>query len=308
MNTDLILHHYDSSPFAQKIRSMFGYCDLSWYSVLSPPMPPRPNLDPLTGGYRKIPVMQIGADIFCDTRIITAELANLTNRSSLDRGQCSVDIQSFVDDVDLRVFFASAGSAPPLKALGAMLKSFGPIQTVKFIRDRVSMVKAAKVPMPSGAKAQSILKPHYQKLDAMLAEHPFLFGEEITIADFSAYHVAWLANLTGANPLRKSSTNTLNWYERITDLGDGNRTELDPQQAFTIARNNKPRALPRNSKKLENVGQQLQIAPSDYGRNPVAGTLVSSTEQRWIIARETSEFGKLHVHFPKQGFEIRPLK
>ena len=307
MNTDLILHHYDSSPFAQKIRSIFGYCDLSWNSVLSPPMPPRPNLDPLTGGYRKIPVLQIGADLFCDTRIITAELAALTNSPTLDRAQCSADIQNFIDDVDLRVFFASAGSAPPLKALGALLKSFGPLQTLKFIKDRVNMVKTSKVPMPSGAKAQSILKPHYQKLDTMLADQPFLFGEEISIADFSAYHVTWLANLTGANPLSDSSENTLNWYNRITDFGDGNKAGLDAQQAFTIARDNNPRALPRNSKKHESVGKQAQIAPSDYGRDPVMGTLVASTEQRWVIARETPEFGKLHVHFPKQGFELRPL-
>ncbi len=35
---------------------------------------PKPDLIPLTGGYRKIPVMQIGADIFCDTQIILREL------------------------------------------------------------------------------------------------------------------------------------------------------------------------------------------------------------------------------------------
>lgn len=307
MSSDLILHHYNSSPFSQKIRSILGYCDLSWNSVLSPPMPPRPNLDPLTGGYRKIPVMQIGADLFCDTRIITTELATLTNRPTLDRAHCGVDIQNFVDEVDLRIFFASAGSAPPLRALGTLLKSFGPLQTLAFIKDRINMVQMSKVAMPSGAKAQSILIPHYKMLDAMLAEHTFLFGDELTIADFSAYHVTWLANLTGANPLGKSSANTLSWYRRITDLGDGNRAELDPQQALTIARDNTPRALPKNSKKHKNIGQQLNIAPSDYGRDAVIGKLVASTEQRWIIARETTEFGKLHVHFPKQGFEIHPV-
>ena len=35
---------------------------------------PKPDLVPLTGGYRKTPVMQIGADIYCDTQIILREL------------------------------------------------------------------------------------------------------------------------------------------------------------------------------------------------------------------------------------------
>ena len=35
---------------------------------------PKPDLMPLTGGYRKTPVMQIGADIYCDTQLIMLEL------------------------------------------------------------------------------------------------------------------------------------------------------------------------------------------------------------------------------------------
>ena len=35
---------------------------------------PKPDLTPLTGGYRRTPVMQIGADIFCDTSIMLIEL------------------------------------------------------------------------------------------------------------------------------------------------------------------------------------------------------------------------------------------
>ncbi|MBT8115824.1 MAG: glutathione S-transferase N-terminal domain-containing protein, partial [Arenicella sp.] len=99
-NYDLILHHYEMSPFSQKIRSMFGYCRINWYSVLSPPMPPRPNLDPLTGGYRKIPVLQIGADLFCDTRVISAEIAKLSGNPLLDRDNCAAEVQAYVDDVD----------------------------------------------------------------------------------------------------------------------------------------------------------------------------------------------------------------
>ena len=72
--SDIILHHYPASPFSEKIRVAFGIKKLAWRSVEIPNMMPKPDLVPLTGGYRKTPVMQIGADIFCDTQIILREL------------------------------------------------------------------------------------------------------------------------------------------------------------------------------------------------------------------------------------------
>jgi len=64
---DIIFHHYDPSPFSELIRLAFGLKKLSWNSVIIPNVAPKPQLTPLTGGYRKTPVMQIGANIYCDT-------------------------------------------------------------------------------------------------------------------------------------------------------------------------------------------------------------------------------------------------
>ncbi|HEX3451354.1 MAG TPA: glutathione S-transferase N-terminal domain-containing protein, partial [Isosphaeraceae bacterium] len=66
----LILHHYPMSPFAEKIRLILGFKNLHWSSVLIPNIMPKPDLTALTGGYRKTPVLQIGADIYCDTALI----------------------------------------------------------------------------------------------------------------------------------------------------------------------------------------------------------------------------------------------
>ena len=70
----IILHHFDQSPFSEKIRVIFGFKRLAWKSVRISRIMPRPDLMPLTGGYRRTPVMQIGADIYCDTQIIIREL------------------------------------------------------------------------------------------------------------------------------------------------------------------------------------------------------------------------------------------
>ena len=74
---ELILHHYDMSPYAEKIRAILGYKGLSWRSALQPSVMPKPALTALTGGYRRIPVLQIGADIYCDTALIAARIESL---------------------------------------------------------------------------------------------------------------------------------------------------------------------------------------------------------------------------------------
>ena len=73
-DTPLILHHYDFSNYAEKARLASGYKGLDWRACTIPPVAPKPDLTPLTGGYRRTPVLQIGADIFCDTHLILREL------------------------------------------------------------------------------------------------------------------------------------------------------------------------------------------------------------------------------------------
>src|SRR5438270_14025640 len=70
----IILHHFEASPFSEKVRFVFGLKNIEWTSVLISRIMPKPDLMPLTGGYRKTPVMQIGADIYCDTQRILREL------------------------------------------------------------------------------------------------------------------------------------------------------------------------------------------------------------------------------------------
>jgi glutathione S-transferase len=72
--TDIILHHYETSPYSEKVRLGLGLKGLAWGSVEIPVIMPKPDLTALTGGYRKTPVLQIGADIYCDSQLIMREL------------------------------------------------------------------------------------------------------------------------------------------------------------------------------------------------------------------------------------------
>ena len=67
---DLILHHYAGSPFSEKMRLVLGFKGLAWKSVTVPVVLPKPDVIALTGGYRRTPLLQIGADIYCDTPLI----------------------------------------------------------------------------------------------------------------------------------------------------------------------------------------------------------------------------------------------
>ena len=74
---DLILHHYPASPFAEKIRLILGLKKLAWKEVIIPMVMPKPDVIALTGGYRKTPLLQIGADIYCDTALIARKLDHI---------------------------------------------------------------------------------------------------------------------------------------------------------------------------------------------------------------------------------------
>jgi glutathione S-transferase len=80
---EIFLHHYPPSLFSEKIRLLLGYLELPWRSVIIPSIMPRPLLMPLSGGYRKTPVLQIGANVYCDSRIIARGLARHAGNTSL---------------------------------------------------------------------------------------------------------------------------------------------------------------------------------------------------------------------------------
>ena len=80
---DLILHHYPSSPFSEKIRLVLGYKKLAWKSVIIPAIMPKPDVVALTGGYRKTPFLQVGADIYCDSALICDVLEHVQPEPTL---------------------------------------------------------------------------------------------------------------------------------------------------------------------------------------------------------------------------------
>lgn len=304
MNDSLILYHYDQSPYSEKIRLMFGLTNADWNSLQVPVQLPRPSLDPLTGGYRRIPVAQDGADIFCDTFIIAQEVAIKTHCTVVDPRTMDAAATALMQQAEQKVFFAAIGSIPPARLIVTMIKLFGVVGTVRFAVDRTNLMKGGKARAPQGARARSILSSFLTALEARLEEHLWVAGDTASVADFAIYHPLWLHVASNRRPLEAGPKVTA-WYQRVSEIGHGRRHEITQDMAFEAARNAEPRPLPSSVHDVPvNIGVLVKVAPVDYGVSPVSGVLAAVTEDRIILARETDEFGKLHVHFPRAGYSI----
>ena len=304
--SDLILHHYPMSPFSEKIRLMLGYSRMHWQSVLTREMPPRPLLAKLAGGYRKIPVAQIGADIFCDSRTIAKEIAILANKPDLALENCSAEVQAYVGEVDIQIFFACVFAGSSSKLNQKARQSMSLVDLARFIWDRVNLGRKATVAITSFREAKPLVLRHLAAVEDLLKQD-FIFGMQPNHADFSTYHSLWFIRDLAESTMINSFPKTVAWMDRMKAFGEGVRNEISGEQALNIAGTSSPRHIAAEYRTDPTIGKRVQIAPSDYAQTPTAGILVGVTPSQWILAREESGLGTLHVHFPQQGFSLTPV-
>lgn len=305
MQNTMILHHYELSPYGEKVRLMFGLAGVPWQSVLSPEKPPRPHLDPLTGGYRRIPVAQLGADIFCDTSLIAREIVAMTGCVALDAEPLTPATKALMERAEKEIFFAAITAVPPLRLLGTLVRTFGLKGTLDFAKDRSSMLKGGTVRPLAGPRAKAALTNFVEALEDQLADQDWAGGNAPSIADLAIFHPLWLHVTINRKPL-KAGPKVQDWYARVEAIGHDKRDELSGEQAFAAARDAEPRPLPATTNEADiATGTPVQVAPSDYGLVPVTGKLAALTPDRIIVARDTADFGTVHVHFPRAGYTIK---
>jgi hypothetical protein len=156
-----------------------------------------------------------------------------------------------------------------------------------------------------GESARAVMQTFLDDLEQRLEGRDYLVDSTPSIADFATFHPLWLHVSSRRRPLDARYTHVGRWYDRIAAIGHGRREELAPERAFEAARSAQPRALPPITGEPDaRIGRRVSVAPTDYGTVPVTGTLVAITSSRCIVARNTQEFGTLHVHFPLRGFAL----
>lgn len=301
---DIYLHHYPPSLFSEKIRLLLGYLQLPWHSVIIPSIMPRPLLMPLSGGYRKTPVLQIGANVYCDSKIIATALARHAGNTSLfARGFTAHRVADWADGTLFPVTVALNFSP---RAVQAMMGSFPPEEAAAFQKDRADLTQGASITSFSAEAAEGYLHHCLAELDGSV-DDGYLFGEEPSIADFSLYHCLWFLNNNPVNaPLLDRYGAVREWMARMAAFGHGAMEDSDGEAALAAARAAEP-VLPALVNALPErfaLGDTVSVTPVDYGRVPVVGTLAAWSTDEVVIRRQTAETGQVLNHFPAAGFEV----
>ena len=307
---DLILHHYPTSPFGEKVRLMLGYKNLAWRSVIIPMIMPKPDVVALTGGYRKTPILQIGADIYCDTALIADVLEHLQPEPSFYPEPSKGMGRTLAQWADTTLFWtAMAYNFQPAGA--AQVFAGAPPEAAKaFATDRQAM-RGGVARMPA-ADATVSYKSYLRRLSDMLDDWPFLLGSVPSVADFAACHPLWftrtrtpaLAGILDATP------NVLAWLDRMAALGHGEFEKFSALDAIAQAAAATPAPLRDEVFQDDHgiaLGSRVSINSESFGVEPTEGELVAATRMHMTVRRVDERAGLVHVHFPRIGYVLKAV-
>jgi glutathione S-transferase len=304
---DLILHHYPNSPFSEKVRVAFGIKQLAWKSVVIPNIMPKPDLMPLTGGYRKTPVMQVGADVYCDTQLIMLEIEKRAPKPPLLPVGQEGEARALAMWIDRTIFWSAVGVV--MGAISDQLPEAFKKDRSEFSGRQFDSYKLkAAVPMARDqtyaqlALAEQILRDG----------RPYLLGGAPSLADCALYNPVWFLQVrmgAGAAPAPLDRLpKIVAWSERMKAFGSGKPADMTAVEALDVAEAATPEAakVDEGDPSGLKAGQKVSVVPDDTGKVPVSGTLVGLTADRVSIIRSDPRVGDVVVHFPRAGYIIQP--
>ena len=294
---EIILHHYDLSPYSEKVRLMFGLKGLAWRSVQIPVVMPKPDYTELTGGYRRTPSMQIGADIYCDSKLCAQVLERLHPTPTLFPGDVATiwglarwAETSFM--MAVLIFFGSGG-----------------LFDDAFLEDRKKMAPGLDLERVKKIVPAKLLQltQNLERLEHQLRDgRVYLLGAAPTLADLAAYHTIYFMKARPvtadvlARYLRLGA-----WLDRVGAIGHGDRKELDSADAIAIAHDATPVPFDGTPAPLPDglaYGDRVIVLPEEVGSGPVSGELVPSDVHEIAIRRRSDRAGELVVHFPREDY------
>ena len=307
----LILHHYPSSPFSEKIRLMLGYKDIPWRSVVIPMVSPKPDLTALTGGYRKTPVLQIGADIYCDTALIADVLEHIQPLPTLYPEPSKGLARTLAQWGDTTLFWTSMAYNMQPRGIAQLFEHAPPDAAQAFAQDRKAMSAGMVRQRPQDAAVA--YRSYLRRLSDMLDDRPFMLGDMPCITDFAVYHPLWftrvrtsvLARLLDATPA------VLDWMDRMAAIGHGTMDKFSALQAIEVAAASTPATLHDDVFQDEHgiaLGSQVLISAETFGSEPTQGELVAATRMHYTLRRTDERAGLVHVHFPRIGYSLKAFE
>jgi len=303
--TELILHHYLGSPFSEKVRLILGFKGMSWRSVIVPAILPKPDVMALTGGYRRTPFMQIGADIYCDTALMCRVIDTLNPEPPLYPASTSGLAEIVAQWADTLLFWIAVPYTMQPAGIAHILPGAPPEALKAFGADRAAMSPNLRRATLADGAAQ--LHTYLGRLEHLLDDgRPFLLGALPSIADFSAAQSIWYIHRAPPVAVLLDAYPRLNgWYDKVHAFGQGRWTPMTSAEAIAIAAQGLTAATSFEAEAGLAEGDEVTVTPTDYAHDPVAGRLVGLSSNEVVVARTDERAGTVHVHFPRIAFQIK---
>lgn len=307
--SEIVLHHYATSPFSEKVRLVLGMKGLHWRSVTVPVTLPKPDVVALTGGYRRTPFMQIGADVWCDSALMCRVLDRMAPEPPL-YPEATAGLGEIVAQwADTALFWTAVPYTMQPAGVAHLFGGAPPEQLKAFAADRAAMAPAMRrAPV---ADAGAALGAYLARLEALLAdERPFLLGALPCIADVAAAQSIWFMRRAPPISARLAAfPRVVAWFEHVAGFGHGEPVPMTPAEAIAVAASSSSHAaVSVAAGEPFAAGEEVTVVPADYAHDEVAGRIVGLGPDEVAIARHDPRAGQVHVHFPRIGFHIKALR
>lgn len=307
--SQIIFHHYPQSPVSEKVRVGFGVKGLSWASVEVPRIPPKPDLMPLTGGYRRAPVMQIGADIYCDSQCILRALQQHYPEPTFYPGGGDgmvwgvsrwIDTELF--DLTVKLVLGSAAETLPADFAADRGRLYlGPNHDLASVAADLPHVIAQ-------------VRAHLGWMDQRLGTgRTFMLGELPGLPDVLAYYVVWFirGRWAGGPDFLRQFPALEAWEGRVAAIGHGTMSQMSAPEALDIARDSQT-VLSQHCDALDpqglKPGLMVSVVPDVDGGDPeVTGPVHYADAETVAIKHENSRVGTVCIHFPRAGYRVSVL-
>jgi glutathione S-transferase len=310
MPGEIILHHYDFSNYSEKIRLVLGLKGLTWRSVEIPPVLPKPDYMPLTGGCRRAPSLQIGADVFCDSKRIIEELERRFPEPSIYPGPDSALQRTIASALQ---YWSDASLTRNSINYASCAYPEAPRFTPEFLADRAALLHK---PEPGllhrrGAVHKNLeqLRPQIEWIADLLRDgRPYVWGEQMSLADCTMYHPMWVMDQLAYERVALIPPLVRSWMDRVAARGHGTAVPMTAAQALAVAAAAEPEP-PGPSEVLDGdppLGEIVSITPLDYGRdNPSIGRLVQVDTNHVAIQHSNERVGLVTTHFSRFGYGLQ---
>ena len=303
MTSAPIIHHYPQSPASEKVRAFLGLKGIEWRSVIIPRVPPKPMVMPLTGGFRLTPIMQIGADIYCDSFCIIDELENRFPSPRLlpESGTSEDWTMGTWNDAQL---FKTAIAVVFSDGLGHMPEGFAE-DRISLYFDNADQDTYFTENLPENL---ATIRRFFAEIDAAVSDQNFIHGAEPSVSDALAYYIAWFlrGRYSVGSELLATFLALEAWETRVRDYGYGTVTDCSAQDALDEAQASTPLAgvgITCADDLGLSLGRMISVRPED-DENTSVGELVALTDNRISLHRTDPEVGDVNVHFPRSGYVL----